>query len=361
MEQQLPLFDGKSSTGAYCRYRIEDRSFFAIIKKEVAKEGKALGFSPEKIGKLQLVVAELTSNLLKFGERNRELLWKTVQNKGEVAIEILALDKGPGISSIAQALEDGFSTSGTAGEGLGAVKRQSDYFELSSQPGQGTIVLSRIFKNDESPGAGNPFTFAALSIAKPNEKLCGDGYYIEYEPEKEVFNILIIDGLGHGEGAFLASQAAIDVYKTLPKDSPHETLRKIHAEIKKTRGGVAMVVKYGFKQEMLSFCGVGNITGKTINYQSSKFFPSFNGIVGHVLSSRIHNHEVPWERGNLLLLHSDGVTSRWDLARYQQVQKSDPAILAACLYRDYSRGNDDTTIIISKHPAQDGKGSKANN
>ena len=359
MEQQLPSFDGKSNTGAYCRYRIEDRSFFAIIKKEVAREAEILGFSPEKIGKLQLVVAELVSNLLKFGERNRELLWKAVHLKGEVAIEILALDKGPGISSIAQALEDGFSTSGTAGEGLGAIKRQSDYFELSSQPGQGTVVLSRIFKNEEFSGADTPFSFAALSVAKPNEKLCGDGYFIEYEPE-ENFNILIIDGLGHGEGAYLAAQEAIEVYKTLPKNSPHETLRKIHVEIKKTRGGVAMAVKYNFKEEVLSFCGVGNITGKTINYQSSKFFPSFNGIVGHVMSSRVHDHELPWERGNLLILHSDGITSRWDLTRYHQVQKSDPAILAASLYRDYSRGNDDTTIIISKHPAQDGKGSKAN-
>lgn len=361
MEQQLPSFDGRGSTGAYCRYRIEDRSFFTIIKKDIAKEAKMLGFSIKKIGKLQIVVAELVSNLLKFGERNRELLWKTVLHKGEAGIEILALDKGPGIGSVSQALEDGFSTSSTAGEGLGAIQRQSDFFELYSQPGQGTVVLSRLFANEAFSQRGRPFHFAALSVAKPSEKLCGDGYFIEYEPERQLFNVLILDGLGHGVGAYEAAQAALEAYAALPKDSPNHILREIHQQIKKTRGAVAMALKYNFKEEVLSYCGVGNIAGKTMSYNTVKNFSSFNGIVGHVMSSRIHDQEITWERGNLLLIHSDGLISRWDMTKYVQIQKYDPAILAACLYRDFSRGNDDTTIIVSKHPNTDGKGSKANN
>ena len=361
MEQQLPSFDGRGNTGAYCRYRIEDRSFFGFIKKEIAKEAKILGFSTEKIGKLQIVVAELASNLLKFGERNRELLWKPVFLKEKAGIEILTLDKGPGIRSISQALEDGFSTSGTAGEGLGAVQRQSDFFELYSPPGQGTVALSRIFANETFSHKNKPFLFAALSVAKPTEKLCGDGYFIEYEAEKQLFNLLILDGLGHGAGAHEASRAAIEVYKTLPKESPAEVLKEIHQQIKRTRGAVAMALKYHFKEEVLSYSGVGNISGRTIGFKTTKHLPSFNGIVGHVLPSRLHNHELSWKRGDLLLIHSDGLISRWDISRYIQIKKYDPAILAACLYRDYSRRNDDTTVLISKHPFLDGKDSKTNN
>ncbi|WPP49775.1 ATP-binding SpoIIE family protein phosphatase [Catalinimonas niigatensis] len=360
MEQQLPSFDGRgsTSTGAYCRYRIEDRSYFSIIKKEITKEAEHLGFSSEKIGKIQIVVAELLTNLLKFGERSRELLWKSVWQKGAPGIEIMTLDKGPGIGSISQALEDGFSTSGTAGEGLGAIRRQSDFFEIYSQAGQGTVVLSRFFAS-EALHLKAPFHFAALSIAKPNENLCGDGYIIEYEPEHQLFNALILDGLGHGAGAYEASQAAIAAYTSLPKDSPELVLREIHQQIKKTRGAVAMALKYNFKEESLTYCGVGNISGKTTNYRTAKHLSSFNGIVGHVMSSRIHDQEIPWERGSLLFIHSDGLISRWDLAKYTQIQKYDPAILAACLYRDYKRGNDDTMIVICKHPSIDGKGTKA--
>lgn len=359
MEQQLPSFGGRGSTGAYCRYRIEDRSYFSIIKKDITKEAERLGFSSEKIGKLQIVVNELVTNLLKFGERSRELLWKSVEQKEEEGIEILTLDKGPGIGSITQAMEDGFSTSGTAGEGLGAIRRQSDFFEIYSQPGQGTVVLTRFFASEALYRRVQPFHFAALSVAKPNEIYCGDGYYIEYTPEKQVLNILLLDGLGHGEGAYEASQTAIEVYMTLPKDSPEVILKEIHQQIKKTRGAVAMALKYDFQEEALTYCGVGNISGKTTNYHTAKHLSSFNGIVGHTMSSRIHNQAIPWERGSLLFVHSDGLVTRWDVVKYTQIQKYDPAVLAACLYRDYSRGNDDTTIIICKHPSIDGKGSKA--
>lgn len=357
MEQQLPSFDGKGNTGAYCNYRIEDRSYLAIIKKDMAKHARAVGFPEEKIGKLHLVATELISNLLKFGARNRELLWKVIAHKGEYCIEILALDKGSGISSISQALEDGFSSSGTAGEGLGAIQRQSDFFELYSQPGQGTVVLARIFANEEFLQKNQAFNFAALSVPKPSEMLCGDGYYIEYEPEQQQFNMLLLDGLGHGPGAHEAALAAIEVYKVLPKESPESILKEIHKQIKKTRGAVAMALKYHFQKDALSYCGVGNISGKTIGHNSVKYLSSFNGIVGHVMSSRINNQEVPWERGKLLLVHSDGLTSRVDIAKYPYIQKYDPAILAGCLYRDYTRGNDDSTIIVSKYPETHGKGS----
>jgi anti-sigma regulatory factor (Ser/Thr protein kinase) len=361
MEQQLPSLDGRSNTGAYVRYRIEDRSYFNIIKKDIAKSAEAMGFSAEKIGRLQIVVAELASNLLKFGLRNREFLWKPVHFEGMDGIEMLTLDKGSGIASISEVMEDGFSTSGTAGEGLGAIQRQSDFFELYSQAGQGTVALARLFVDDQNVSqGGQPQHFAAFSVAKPGEKLCGDGYFFEYAPGEDVFNLLILDGLGHGEGAHEAALAAIEAYKVLPKDSPSQVLREIHQRIKQTRGGVGMVLKYNFEEQVLSYCGVGNIAGKTISYLQTKNLTSFNGIVGHVMSSRVHDYEIPWERGSLLLLHSDGLNSRWDISKYAHIQKHDPAILAACLYRDHSRGNDDVTIVISKYPNADGKSAKAN-
>lgn len=359
MEQPLPSSDGRSSTGAYARYRIEDRSYFNIIKKDVVKAAEGLGFSAEKTGKLQIVTTELASNLLKFGGRNREFLWKPINIKGAVGIELLTLDKGPGIGSVAQAMEDGFSTSGTAGEGLGAIQRQSDFFDLYSQPGKGTVALARLFANSEKRQEALPSNFTALAVASPNESLCGDGYYIEYEPEKHIFNILVLDGLGHGPGAYEAAQAAIKAYTLLPdlpRESPSLVLKEIHQQIKKTRGAVGMALKFNFKEETISYCGVGNIAGKTISYNNTKSLHSFNGIVGHVMSGRIHDQELPWQKGNLLLIHSDGLTSRWNISQYDRIHKHDLTILAACLYRDHKRGNDDTTIIISKYPEIDGKG-----
>lgn len=355
MEQQLRSSDGKSDTGTHNRYRIEDRSYLNLIKKDIAKEAKSLGFSSGRIGKLDIIITELTSNLLKFGEHNREFLWKSVFQDGGSGIEILVLDKGPGIPNISQALRDGYSTSGTAGEGLGAIQRLSDFFDIYSQPGKGTAILVRLFSRNTSH-AYKQLNIAAVSVPKPGEKFCGDGYEIKYNPENHIFEILILDGLGHGTEAFKAAQAALKVFTDVNETDPHLILRQIHQSIKNTRGAVGMALHYNFKQQILFYCGVGNISGKFVGYDGDKNLLSFNGIIGHILSPRIHDQQSSWTRGRLLILHSDGINSRWDLAKYPQIQKHDPALIAGCLYRDFNRATDDVTIIVSKYLNTNEKG-----
>jgi anti-sigma regulatory factor (Ser/Thr protein kinase)/serine/threonine protein phosphatase PrpC len=360
MEQPLQSSAGNGSSFAHTRYRIEDRSYLSFIKKEIAREAEKAGFSAERIGRLDIIVAEMASNLLKHGLRKCELLWKPFIHNHEAGIEILALDTGPGISNMGLAMQDGYSTSGTAGEGLGAIRRLSDTFDIYSQTGGGTAVLSRLYAREIPHWFSQTFTVAGVSVSKPGEKLCGDGYFIEYKPENNFFRLLILDGLGHGPEAHLASQAAIATFAELEQEEQGQVLKQIHQEIKKTRGAVAMALQYSFGEKLLRYCGVGNISGRVFGPDGTKALMSYNGIVGHILSSRIHDQEVSWEKGRLLILNSDGINSRWDLSKYQLIQKHDPALIAACLYRDHSRGTDDVTVIVSKHPETDGgKGRKA--
>lgn len=361
MEQPLRLFAGNGNADAHTRYRIEDRSYLSILKKEIGRAAEGIGFGTEKIGRIDIVINELASNLIKYGQRKRELLWKTFSWEQEQGIEILAIDGGPGILNPVRALQDGYSTSGTAGEGLGAIQRLADTFDIYSQVGQGTVVLVRLFARDQAKGAGREFVVAGISIAKSGEKLCGDGYYIDYSAAQQRYRILILDGLGHGPEAYAAAQSAIKEYLKIESKEQGEVLRQIHEGIKKTRGAVAMALRFDFKEQAISFCGVGNISGRLVGYENTKALSSFNGIVGHVISARLHEQLMPWERGKLLVVHSDGITTRWDLSKYQHLQKHDPAVIAACLYRDFNRGTDDVTVVVSKYPDADGgKSAKAN-
>lgn len=355
MEQPLQSSGGKMHTGVHSQYRIEDRSYFSIIKRDIAKAAEGIGFSAEQIGKLSIIISELASNLLKFGQQKREFLWKQVFQNGQAGIEMLALDKGPGISNINHALQDGFSTSGTAGEGLGAVRRLSHFFDVYSQAGQGTVVLSRLFSKNGSLPVNTASVTAALSVPKPGEELCGDGYHIEFDAEQGIFNILVLDGLGHGPQAHEAAEAALKAYAFQKKESPSRVLQGIHQSIKKTRGGVGMALHYDFKQQEIIYYGVGNISARLVGYDSGKSFISFNGIVGHIMSPRPGDQLIEWGYGMLLIVHSDGINSRWDLRNYPHIQAHDPLILAACLYRDANRGTDDVTIIVSKNPNKERK------
>jgi hypothetical protein len=53
----------------------------------------------------------------------------------------------------------------------------------------------------------------------------------------------------------------------------------------------------------------------------------------------------PWREGEQLVMHTDGLTTRWRLDDYPNVRAHDPAITAAVLHRDASRGRDDATVL----------------
>jgi serine/threonine-protein kinase RsbT len=92
----------------------------------------------------QLLIAtaasELATNIVKYAKKG-EIILKIVQRDGQLGIQIIARDDGPGIRDIEQVMQDNFSTSkGSLGLGLPSVQRIMDEFKIESQPGHGTIV-----------------------------------------------------------------------------------------------------------------------------------------------------------------------------------------------------------------------------
>jgi serine/threonine-protein kinase RsbT len=98
-----------------------------------------LGFSSGDATLIATAISELARNIVSYA-RKGQITLKGVQGSSRVGILVIASDDGPGIPDIRQALRDGFSTSGSLGLGLPGVRRLMDEFEISSQPGRGTTV-----------------------------------------------------------------------------------------------------------------------------------------------------------------------------------------------------------------------------
>ena len=107
------------------------------------QQGRALalelGFSAVDATLIATAISELARNIVSYAGTG-EITLKTIQNSTRKGIRIVAADEGPGIDDLRQALRDGFSTSGSLGLGLPGVKRLMDEFEIASQPGKGTRV-----------------------------------------------------------------------------------------------------------------------------------------------------------------------------------------------------------------------------
>nr|WP_294944456.1 ATP-binding protein [uncultured Mucilaginibacter sp.] len=322
-----------------------DRSYFSLIKKEIHRNATQAGMSATRINELDLVVAEMTSNLFKYSD-DGELLMGVFANNGAPYIELISIDNGPGMMNPAKMMVDGVSTTNTLGHGLGSMKRLSDTFELYSQIGWGTIAMSRIY-NEPQPYKPKPaVTMRPIVVAKPGETTSGDGFVVK--KTEKYFKIMLADGLGHGPEANRAINEAAAAFKVFPDYSPTETLRFIHTQIKKTRGAVINIVGYDIETKTWSSAGVGNIAARMFGPVSFRNHMSYNGIVGHNIPNTMNDQQYPADTYNHVMLCSDGIKTRIDFAKYPQINKYDPTVLAAAIYKDHARRSDDMSVVIAK-------------
>ncbi|MBC8052215.1 MAG: SpoIIE family protein phosphatase [Sphingobacteriaceae bacterium] len=324
-------------------YCAEDRSYFSLLKKDINKKAAEAGFTSKKLGELDIIVAEMTSNLIKHAEKG-ELLMCISGEKDCEYLELICIDSGPGISDPERMKVDGVSTTSTSGNGLGSIKRLSDYFEIYSILGWGTILLCRIYKNPDQQLKSKKILIRSLVVAKPGETLSGDGGM--FSQNSEYFKLLVADGLGHGPEAHNVIVEARKAFSLCMENDPVEIIRFLHQAIKKTRGAVGTVVVYDFKRKVWKIAGVGNIATGMMNYQSVRNLMSYNGIIGHNIPNNMSSQEMSSDDFHQIILCSDGLKSRWDTSKYPGIYKYDLSFLAAALYKDYARKTDDMSVVI---------------
>jgi len=328
-------------------YKIDDRSLIAFIKREIHNLALQLGFTPHRAAETDIIIAELTSNLIKYAGGG-DLLYRAHYNGSYNEIEIYCLDKGIGIENVTKIMNDGYSTSNTLGQGLGAIKRLSNDFQIYSMRGWGTVQYIKICdKADFSVlPSENELNLSAISVNYPGERVCGDGYYIKYS--KKGFQIFCGDGLGHGAKANEAVQQAVRAFKQCTENDPASILRYVHEHVKKSRGLVATIACADYTAETWSICGIGNINTRIYNGLDNKTYTPYNGIIGHNIPRTLNNTVVPYQKHQIIIMHSDGLRTRWNLAELTSIIKQSPGIIASALYKDNVRGTDDATILVGK-------------
>jgi hypothetical protein len=244
-------------------------------------------------------------------------------------------------------MQDGSSTKNTLGQGLGAIKRLSDDCQIYSQKGWGTLLLARIY-NDEVPyiKKKNPVDIRSFLLPKPGETECGDGFY--YRQTKDYIKLFLGDGLGHGKEAAVAVKKAIEACKLCYEESPVENLRFINHAVKKTRGLVATVAIFHIKDLKWSICGIGNIATRILGHNLSKNHSPYNGILGLNMPRTMNDQQLDYEPGQLLIMCSDGIKSKWDLLKFPGILRHDLSLINAALFKDFSRNTDDISIASCK-------------
>ncbi len=322
----------------------------AEARRCALKLAEALQFSQSDIGRVALVVTEATTNIVQHAGRG-EILLRPFALEAPASLEVLALDKGPGIANVAEALRDGFSTGGSSGEGLGAIARLSTYFEISSVPGKGTALLARIGRVTAKRPAEPGLEWGVVCVPKREEEVCGDAWAVTAGHVRNT--ILIVDGLGHGIHAFDAAKEALRAFREHAGERPASILEALHQTLRGTRGAVAAVAEIDWDKRELCWAGAGNISGTLVPVEGkASSLVSHRGTVGQNVT-RFQEFTHPWPTEGLLILHSDGLSSRWELVSYPGLSRKDPSLIAGVLYRDFASRLDDIVILVGRERRQD--------
>ncbi len=322
------------------RLVVQDLSQVAQARRTVTALAQELGFDESDSGRASLVASEMATNSAKHAGGG-SILARPLSD----GLELMAVDQGPGMADTAECLRDGFSTAGSAGTGLGAIRRLSDTFDIFSRFGAGTVVLGRLHHRRLPPGPSH-FRVGAVSLPIDGETLSGDGWMCCDGADS--LRVAIFDGLGHGPEANAAAKAAVAFMTPERSEPPALLLQRIHLGIRHTRGAAGSVYDLHAIGGLIRYAGVGNITTTIISEADvarGRQLMSHNGTLGH-LATRFQEFSQPWLRSDLLILSSDGLTNRWDLSRYPGLSTRDPAVIAAVLWRDFSRGRDDVTVVV---------------
>ncbi|WP_346864271.1 ATP-binding SpoIIE family protein phosphatase [uncultured Draconibacterium sp.] len=339
---------------------IENESDIGICRRKSVSLAKQLGFDEVKTGEIAIMVTELVTNVIKHGGgKGKILVCEVKTDDQQKAIEVWCCDSGNGIPDLEKAIKDGYSDKVSLGIGLGSIRRFSDIFELNPKDlpllngnhlsgfenYSNCIRTLKWVPSKKWIGTNRDLQIGASSRSKPGEVLNGDCYVVNHISAGKTI-AAVIDGLGHGKEAHIASQLAREQIILKAEQPVNSILTHVNNALRGTRGAVAGMALIDTVSNKLSFSGIGNIEGFVCSSNEKKTLLSFGGIIGHNMRTpRVF--EFNFNPGDFLYFSSDGITSRW---RYDEMDwTKHPQANAEHLITNFSRNNDDATVLIIRY------------
>ncbi len=336
-----------AATGQSIAVILDEATQVGEARRTTASLAARLGFDATSQGKVALVATEAAGNLIKHAGKGELIVRDAESGRGGAGLEILALDSGPGMSDVGRCLSDGYSTAGSPGTGLGAIRRFADAFEIYSVPTMGTALWARLLVRPRTASTGiTEMEIGAVNLPAPGELVCGDAW-ATINRNGCVF-VILVDGLGHGLPAAEAAQEALRSFHANPSYEPVELLEATHSALRGTRGAAVAIARLNPATEECRYAGVGNISGVILDTKTcrSTSLVSQNGTVGSIIR-RIQAFDYRWTDDSLLIMHSDGLGTQRKLNQYPGLFQRHPSLVAGVLYRDHKRGRDDVTIVAA--------------
>ncbi|MEU7822833.1 ATP-binding SpoIIE family protein phosphatase [Catellatospora sp. NPDC049111] len=321
-------------------FRLDDASAVGAVRRFAVELAGSVDLGERKSADIAIIATELASNLVKHAE-DGTLLVRPVRHDDTVGVEIVSIDSAPGMADLAAMYEDGRSTTGTLGIGLGAVSRLADRMEGYSAPGRGSVLTAQLWREAVPP----PAWADGLTRPLTGETVSGDCHAVRTIGDRR--QVMVCDGLGHGPLAAAAAQTAFNLFHTAPDGPPATVVERLHRGMSHTRGAALTVAEIDPDAGLVRTCGMGNVAATVLTAGTRRGMVSMPGIAGHG-KAVIREFEHPFGPDSLLVMHSDGVSDKWRLDADPGLVVRSPLLIAATVLRDAGVRRDDACVLAAR-------------
>jgi anti-sigma regulatory factor (Ser/Thr protein kinase) len=323
---------------------VGDEASVSLVRESVREHAARIGLDRDRAESLVAAASEIAHNQIAHAGGG-EMLVRPIRRQDTAGLEVLAGDRGGGIHVPTTALRGESSTdrarSGGLGIGLGAAHRLADELDIDVRWGEGTTIAARKFA---SPLGRSEV--AILGRPCQGETLLGDDAL--FVRRDGGLLLAVADGLGHGP---LARDAAVQAMATVRQStsvSPRELLGLSQAALTQTRGVVMSVVYVSEPATELVHAGVGNIGCHLYRDRKATRFPSTAGVLGSPAArAPVRDQTAPLGGRHVIVLFSDGLSSRLDLAGEAALLREHPLVIAQHLFDRHGRTHDDALVMVA--------------
>jgi anti-sigma regulatory factor (Ser/Thr protein kinase) len=319
---------------------VRDEAAVSQVREAVRAQAATLGMTRDRAERLVAAASEIAHNQIAHA-RAGEVLVRAISRRGVAGVEVVARDRGPGIADPTTALRGQGQSSGDGlGVGLGAAYRMADELDFDVRPGEGTTIRARKMVS--------PIPRAEVAIlGRPcaGESRLGDDATFAWDDGG--LTCALADGLGHGELARLPAEQAMAVVAANPLRPLADQVRLCWDALGNTRGAVLSLVRIDERAGQLHHAGVGNVTTHLYRGRVSARFAATPGVVGKPgPRARLHEDMAPLGGRHVLLMFSDGLSSRLDLAT-DGLLREPPLVIAHRLLTEHGRSHDDALVLVA--------------
>lgn len=319
-----------------------DEASVSAAREAVRAEGARIGLERTLIEGVVVAASELVHNQLRHARGGRFAVRATARG-GVPGIEIIAVDAGRGIADPARALAGMGGSSTSLGAGLAAARRMTHEMDIDVRAGEGTLVRARAF----AAPLPRRREIGVLGRPCPGELVSGD--HAAFVRRDHALVVAVVDGVGHGAPAREAAAEAVAAFLAHSSASPLLILDACDAAVASLRGAVMAVARIDEHAGLVDHAAVGNVNTRVERFRASRILSGSSSTLGARAGRKKPLAEsMAIEPAETVIMYTDGITSRLDLASDPDLLREHPIVIAEHIIANHARGNDDALVLVAR-------------